>query len=396
MFRVFNCLTEQHDWRLVVVACIVCFAAALTAVSLFHRAHATKGRTCLIWIAAAGLMVGCGIWATHFIAMLAYEPGVFVAYNVGLTALSLLTAVVITAIGLAIAARSKARWAPHIGGAIVGGGVAGMHYMGMWALEVPGHVMWSMDLVAASIALGMLFGMAALAVAIRDEEFDGIDPGRRIAHARHRVASLHRHGRSHGRPGSKPHGQRVLAIAGLIGRGDRRRDPGSARFGHGRRLRRSPAREAIALRHGPEQHVAGAVHVVAHRPPDPVQRALHPDVSTRTGADARGRVAARTARPPHQGRHLLRQSRPIHRRSAHQRHQGQDRDLRARARGPLHQHLQPADGRRRLGRHPRGHHRAAAGRASALLARGAGKPPRHDRGGDRGLPRARRDACSRA
>jgi methyl-accepting chemotaxis protein len=176
MFRVFNCLTEQHDWRLVVVACTVCFVAALTAVSLFHRARATKGRARGIWIAAAGLMVGCGIWATHFVAMLAYEPGVFVAYNVGLTALSLLTAVVITAIGLAIAARSRPRWAPHIGGAIVGGGVASMHYMGMWALEVPGHVMWSMDLVVASIVLGMLFGMAALAVAIRDEESTAVIP----------------------------------------------------------------------------------------------------------------------------------------------------------------------------------------------------------------------------
>ena len=169
MFRVFNCLTEQHDWRLVVVAVIVCFVAALTAVSLFHRARATEGRTYAMWISAAGLMAGCGIWATHFIAMLAYEPGVLVAYNIGLISLALLTAVIITAIGLGVAAGSDARWAAPIGGAIVGLGVAGMHYIGMWAFEIPGHVTWSMDLVAASILIGMLFGMAALALAIRDD-----------------------------------------------------------------------------------------------------------------------------------------------------------------------------------------------------------------------------------
>ena len=111
MFRVFNCLTEQHDWRLVVVAAIVCFVAALTAVSLFHRARATEGRAYAIWISAAGLMAGCGIWATHFIAMLAYEPGVLVAYNIGLISLSLLTAVIITAIGLGVAAGGDERWA---------------------------------------------------------------------------------------------------------------------------------------------------------------------------------------------------------------------------------------------------------------------------------------------
>ena len=37
----------------------------------------------------------------------------------------------------------------------------------MWALEVPGHVNWSLDLVVASILLGMLFGYAALAIAVR-------------------------------------------------------------------------------------------------------------------------------------------------------------------------------------------------------------------------------------
>ena len=42
-----------------------------------------------------------------------------------------------------------------------------MHYLGMWALEVPGRVTWSPDLVFASIVLGMVFGYAALAIAIR-------------------------------------------------------------------------------------------------------------------------------------------------------------------------------------------------------------------------------------
>ena len=166
MFRVFSCLTAEHDLRLVGLAGIVCFLASLAAINLFHRAAATKGRSRAIWLVTAGAASGCGIWATHFIAMLAYDPGVGVNYNVGLTVLSLLLAAGITAGGLSIAVFNRSSWGTCLGGAVVGAGVACMHYLGMWALEMPGHIVWSADLVAASVLLGMTFGAASLWVAI--------------------------------------------------------------------------------------------------------------------------------------------------------------------------------------------------------------------------------------
>ena len=54
MFRVFSCLTAEHDLRLVGLAGIVCFLASLAAINLFHRATATKGRSRAIWLATAG------------------------------------------------------------------------------------------------------------------------------------------------------------------------------------------------------------------------------------------------------------------------------------------------------------------------------------------------------
>ena len=90
MYRVFSCLTTEHDWRLVILAGVLCFLASLTAFNLFYRARATQGRARVTWSLIAGVATGCGIWATHFIAMLAYEPGIATAYNVGLTALSLM------------------------------------------------------------------------------------------------------------------------------------------------------------------------------------------------------------------------------------------------------------------------------------------------------------------
>src|ERR1041384_2546857 len=100
--------------------------------------------------------------------MLAYEPGVEVAYDVKLTGLSLGLAMLVTSGGLSIAVANRAgRYLPALGGAIVGGGVACMHYTGMFALELPGRVTWSPDLVVASILLGVVLGGASLTFAVR-------------------------------------------------------------------------------------------------------------------------------------------------------------------------------------------------------------------------------------
>ena len=173
MFRVFSCLTGEHDLRLVGLAGVVCFLASLAAINLLHRAAATRGRARAGWLATAGAASGCGIWATHFIAVLAYDPGIGVNYNIGLTILSLVVAAILTGAGLSVAVYTRRHWATFVGGGLVGGGVACMHYLGMWALEMPGHIVWSGDLIAASLLVGMLFAAASLWAATRRTSVSG-------------------------------------------------------------------------------------------------------------------------------------------------------------------------------------------------------------------------------
>src|SRR6202161_1945956 len=109
MFRVYTCLTVDHDLWLVVLAAAVCFLASTVAVSLFQRAQATIGRTRLVWLGLDAAAAGCGIWATHFIAMLAYEPDISAGYNLGLTILSLIFAAVISGVGFSTALRDGSR-----------------------------------------------------------------------------------------------------------------------------------------------------------------------------------------------------------------------------------------------------------------------------------------------
>jgi diguanylate cyclase (GGDEF)-like protein/PAS domain S-box-containing protein len=170
MYQVLYCLTDQHDWRLVALGGAVCLLASAAAISLFHRARATQGPGRLVWISLDAVVSGCGIWATHFIAMLAYGPGNDGAYNIPVTILSLIFAISVTFVGLSIAVSSSRTPWVVLGGAIVGGGVAAMHYTGMAALEIPARVSWVEGTVVASVLFGIVFAALALFVAARRDD----------------------------------------------------------------------------------------------------------------------------------------------------------------------------------------------------------------------------------
>ncbi|HEV2157187.1 bifunctional diguanylate cyclase/phosphodiesterase [Bradyrhizobium sp.] len=167
MYQVLYCLTDQHDWRLVALGGAVCLLASAAAISLFHRARAASGGARVSWIALDAVVAGCGIWATHFIAMQAYGPGAGGAYNIPVTVLSLIFAIAVTFVGLSISVSAARSILVALGGAVVGGGVAAMHYTGMMALEIPARIGWATGTVTASIVLGIVFGSLALFVAGR-------------------------------------------------------------------------------------------------------------------------------------------------------------------------------------------------------------------------------------
>jgi NO-binding membrane sensor protein with MHYT domain len=162
MFKVYNCIATAHNLWLVGLAAVICALASITAINLLRHARTASGQMRHVWLAVSAIATGFGIWATHFIAMLAFSPGIPSAYNISLTVLSLAAAILLTTAGLALSMVQNWRAGPWVGGAIVGGGIAAMHYLGMAAFEIAGTILWDPTLVAASILLGMLIGAAAL------------------------------------------------------------------------------------------------------------------------------------------------------------------------------------------------------------------------------------------
>ena len=171
MVRVLTCLEAQHDYWLVLLAGCVCLLTSLAAVNLLQRARVVEGRSRLIWLAIAGVVTGCGVWSTHFVAMLAYTPGFPIRYDMPTTLSSLLVATIMTTAGFASALFGSARGRAIVGGAMVGAGIATMHYMGMASLRIPAAISWMPDLVIASVGLGIVFAALALLVATRGEGY---------------------------------------------------------------------------------------------------------------------------------------------------------------------------------------------------------------------------------
>jgi diguanylate cyclase (GGDEF)-like protein len=153
MMRVLTCLGGQHVLWLVALAAMLCVATCSTAIRTFSRAMWSRGAGRAGWILMAGVASGAGAWATHFLAMLAYNPGLPTAFSANLTALSLNEAVVATTAGCAIAALGQRPIWRCAGGAVIGLGIAAMHYIGMAAFQTEGTIEWGKDLVAASVVI---------------------------------------------------------------------------------------------------------------------------------------------------------------------------------------------------------------------------------------------------
>jgi signal transduction histidine kinase len=169
MLRVYACIAQEHDLGLVLLAAFVCVLACFTAVNLVDRARSAKALPALVWLSAGAIVSGCGVWATHFVAMLAFRPNLPIGYDVLLTLTSIAIAISASWPGFLISLKNGPFAA--FGGVVVGSAVAAMHYVGMSAVRVPALVEHDPRFVIASILIGVLLGAAALHIANRTTGF---------------------------------------------------------------------------------------------------------------------------------------------------------------------------------------------------------------------------------
>jgi NO-binding membrane sensor protein with MHYT domain/anti-sigma regulatory factor (Ser/Thr protein kinase) len=161
-------LIGSYNPYFVSLSVVVAIIASAASLDVADRIGRSEGWLRAVWTAASGVAMGGGIWAMHFIAILALLLPVPVAYDVPTTLGSLALSITVTGAAFAIvcgATYSVRRLA--IGGLIMGLGVAGMHYTGMDAMRLPAIITYDPFLFLASVAIAVVAATAALWIAVR-------------------------------------------------------------------------------------------------------------------------------------------------------------------------------------------------------------------------------------
>jgi len=117
------------------------------------------------WLAVGAIAMGGGIWAMHFIGMLAHVLPIPVSYDPGMTTVSIVPAILAAGIALHVVARPVVTTSRLlVGGALMGAGIGAMHYAGMSAIRLDALMRYDPALFAASIVVAVLLAILALQV----------------------------------------------------------------------------------------------------------------------------------------------------------------------------------------------------------------------------------------
>ncbi|MBI3506625.1 MAG: GAF domain-containing protein [Proteobacteria bacterium] len=161
MSIIYACITQEHDAWLVFLAVLVCAVACYTSMALLARAQRTDGRP-VLWLVAAGFALGGGTWATHFVGMLAYRPGMSIGYDIPTTIISIIVAFAGCVAGFSLYLRPDPRWyLAMAAGAVTGASISAMHFIGMTGVRVAGTLTYDPDLVALAVGFSMIFATGA-------------------------------------------------------------------------------------------------------------------------------------------------------------------------------------------------------------------------------------------
>ena len=158
-------MVPSYDPQVVGLSVLIATFASYVALDLARRVRANDRLVATLWIMAGAFVMGTGIWAMHFVGMLAFSLPIELGFDASTTALSWGAAVGVSALALHVASRDRLTpLALAIGSLVMGGGICAMHYTGMAALEMAPGIVWRWPLVAASAAVAVAASAVALLI----------------------------------------------------------------------------------------------------------------------------------------------------------------------------------------------------------------------------------------
>jgi len=166
-------LVGTYNYALVALSVLIAMFASYAALDLAARVTAAGGWTRAIWLLGGAGAMGTGIWSMHYIGMLAFILPIPVAYHWPTVLLSLLAAILASAVALGVVSRQKMDpFRALAGSVLMGAGIASMHYIGMAAMRLSAICRFNSFLVVLSVVFAILISLAALWITFhfRDEK----------------------------------------------------------------------------------------------------------------------------------------------------------------------------------------------------------------------------------
>ena len=156
-------LPGSYDYRLVALSVLLAMLASYVAIDVTGRIASSRGGGRKVWLASGAAVMGLGIWSMHYIGMLAYTLPVRVLYDWPTVLVSFLPAIFASGIALWVATGSETGpLRTCVAGILIGLGIAATHYIGMGAMRLPAMCRYSAELVILSVVLAIFISWTAL------------------------------------------------------------------------------------------------------------------------------------------------------------------------------------------------------------------------------------------
>lgn len=156
-------MSVAYEPWIVALSVLIAIQGSYVALDLARNIRGRTGLARRLTLAASAFTFGVAIWSMHFVGMLAVRLPMALDYLVLPTLVSLLIAVFVVGVAVFIASLAPLRqWALPLAAAIMGVGIATMHYTGMMALHGsvgmhhdPAYVIASFAVAIGASALGL-------------------------------------------------------------------------------------------------------------------------------------------------------------------------------------------------------------------------------------------------
>jgi signal transduction histidine kinase/HPt (histidine-containing phosphotransfer) domain-containing protein/ActR/RegA family two-component response regulator len=159
-------MPKDFNLGLVFLSYLVAVTASHVTLLLAARVRDPHATNWKLWVVSGGFAMGIGIWSMHFVATLALKLPIRVLYDLSITALSWVFAIVACGAAFIVLRRLTGRKREFLlPGALIGIGIAAMHYTGDASMRLSPGIQYDPVLFVASILVAIGAATVALWIA---------------------------------------------------------------------------------------------------------------------------------------------------------------------------------------------------------------------------------------